>query len=461
MPAPGSPLRIESPAITLAYGEHVRRALRRLGPLFFVLAAAIAAFTEAFIDYRAVRFVVFATMALAVLGGLFYLFSGALRGRTLPGSIELAEGRITLRRGASVQHLVLTDLEQGWIAPLHGVGLRAVDGTELRVECSRTEAVAILDHAGLGPGQRVVRIPLVSAASARRGAQVLATIALMVCGLFFIARTFEALVILVLAATLWLTDHPEGPPESWMFVRIGVELLTGMISGALSAVLLRYLRSRELVIGTDGLAFGGRFVRHRDIVSVRTFGHGVRLGLRDGSILLLPVRGQIRPPLPLDPPDPGSADAAGHELREALLTRIVDARSVPAAAPESQALQALERGALLLSAWRERLRSLLSREGTYRAATVDGSTLRRVVVDPHVPAEQRIAAALALSASEAPEDRREARIAAESCADAELRAALEAAAEGKLDERWLKRATRRVGAPRHRDGSDAPPRPTR
>lgn len=76
-----------------------------------------------------------------------------------------------------------------------------------------------------------------------------------------------------------------------------------------------------------------------------------------------------------------------------------------------------------------------------------------MVVDPHVPAEQRIAAALALSASEAPEDRREARIAAESCADAELRAALEAAAEGKLDERRLKRATRRLGATRHRDGS--------
>jgi hypothetical protein len=56
-----------------------------------------------------------------------------------------------------------------------------------------------------------------------------------------------------------------------------------------------------------------------------------------------------------------------------------------------------------------------------------------------------VAAAVALSSSADADDRRQVRVAVEACADVDLRAALEEAEEGEIDERRLARLTARSG----------------
>ena len=62
------------------------------------------------------------------------------------------------------------------------------------------------------------------------------------------------------------------------------------------------------------------------------------------------------------------------------------------------------------------------------------------------PAERRIAAAVALSATLRDEARQRVRIAVEACADDDLRRALSSAAEGEIDEPALARQERRASA---------------
>jgi hypothetical protein len=209
---------------------------------------------------------------------------------------------------------------------------------------------------------------------------------------------------------------------------------------SLSAMLMRYLRRRELLIGTDGIALGKRFIAHRDIAAVTRTGWGQELTLHDGTTVALPVRRRRKPALDDAPPAPGSGDALDHELREALGARLAAARAGSASSLESRTLEALERRGLPFDAWRARLRGLLEREPTYRTTTVDTAALRRIVADAAAPIEPRVAAALVLSDSTAAEDRRGLRVAIEASADTELRALLEAAAAGEIEEERMLRA---------------------
>jgi hypothetical protein len=427
-------LRIESRAVAFSRGERFRRASRRLGPLLFVLAAAAGAVTEATHHYVATGNVLLGTFALSLVGGLVYTFSGAWRGRAAPGSIEVAEGRITIRCGASLRHLGVAELEHGWSAPPDGVGLRMADGSEFRAECTPAEAEALLDLVGLGPAQCVARAPIASAASWQRGGVPLATLALLVCSMLAALSTLACLV-----GSFMGIASPRLLLSGRSLLIFGAWALLSLIFNALSIVLGRYLRPRELVIGTDGVALGKRFYAHRDIASVVPFGWGVHLVLHDGSVVPLPVRGRGRAALPTGAAERVTEHAIDHEIREAILARIADARSVRTGSPTSRPIEALERRASPLAAWRERLRNLLEREPTYRAPAVHGGELRRLVADPAATPEQRIAATVALSASAAPSDRRKLRIAVGTCADADLRAALEHAAAGEIDERRLAR----------------------
>jgi hypothetical protein len=212
---------------------------------------------------------------------------------------------------------------------------------------------------------------------------------------------------------------------------------------------MRLLGRREVVIGTDGIVIPGflrrRFIPHSTVAGIERDGFGIVLRLRDGGSVRLPVRAARRAPLPLDPPAPG-ASSEDAELREVLYRRIHDAMSVRAGPVASRALDELERKGMPLATWRARLRGLLAKEGSYRAPEVGGADLRAIVADPAAPAERRVAAAVALSTSDDVEDRRQVRIAVDACADADLRAALEEAAEGEIDERRLGRLTARLRA---------------
>jgi hypothetical protein len=430
------PLRIESHAVAFAHGERARRSIRRFALPFFLLGALTVVVTDRLYAYAAMGYAFAFTLGALTLAGLFHAFSGALRGRAVAGSVEVEGGRLLVRRGQARHEIPLTALEQGFLTPPEGAALRLADGREIHVACDREAAEALLDHAGLGPAQCVARLHLASAASKRLAP--LASAALSLCTLAaFLAGLALTMALGALALKLarW-----EAPTARYLlpFLVFGPSLLATWWG---AARLERYLGRREAVIGTDGVAFAGRFHRHREIAAVSAYDRGVRLTMTDGGTIDLPVRGPNQAPLPDGPPAPGN-DALDLELRASLLERLTAARAVREAALPSLALDALERGAQPFAAWIMRLRGLLAREPAYRAASVDEAGLRDLVADARVAPTQRIAAAVALSSSEVPEDRAHLRAAAQACADAELRAALEEAAAGEIDERRLARLRR-------------------
>ena len=104
-------------------------------------------------------------------------------------------------------------------------------------------------------------------------------------------------------------------------------------------------------------------------------------------------------------------------------------------------LAELDRRSRSVSAWRDDLRALLAVEGSgYRGAALGPDQLAEVVEDAGAPTERRVAAAVALSGKGDEESRRRVRVAVEACADRDLRAALEHAAEGEIEEAELHRA---------------------
>jgi hypothetical protein len=94
-------------------------------------------------------------------------------------------------------------------------------------------------------------------------------------------------------------------------------------------------------------------------------------------------------------------------------------------------------------------------DASYRNEAVRIADLETVLGNPTADPEQRVAAAVALSHDDAAKKR--IRIVAAACADPDLEAALEAAAEGELDAARLRKARKRFRDAPDPDGSDAPP----
>jgi hypothetical protein len=235
--------------------------------------------------------------------------------------------------------------------------------------------------------------------------------------------------------------------------------------------LARFLRRGEVVVGTDGVALEGfgkrRFVAYSRVRRVARDPRGVRLYLNDGVSLLLPTLVDAGAPLPVTPGVDAAIDPASmkHGIprggrfddfyrkdlarREALFERIEQAMSARGQSRVSQVqLAQLDRQRRSLSVWREDLRALLAVEGSgYRGAALGSDQLAEVVEDAGAPTERRVAAAIALSSKGDPEARRRVRIAVEACADRDLRAALERAAEGEIEEAELHRAMKQRREP--------------
>ncbi len=91
---------------------------------------------------------------------------------------------------------------------------------------------------------------------------------------------------------------------------------------------------------------------------------------------------------------------------------------------------------------RAHLAGLMDTSG-YRAGAVTARDLGAVIDDATLSAEHRVAATLALRAAEPEEARTRARIAAAACADGELRAALDRAGDGEIDDGQLDRVVAR------------------
>jgi hypothetical protein len=187
-----------------------------------------------------------------------------------------------------------------------------------------------------------------------------------------------------------------------------------------------------LVVGTDGLRIerGGRarFLSFADISTVRPMPRGMVLALRGGKVLrlyLVPSR-LLAPRSASGPLDQLARkrvaiayERVAHQLDEYGVPRALPAH-VPATAPT-------------VEGWRRAIGAALQAlGGSYRGGGLTPAAAAEIAADPRVPRPQRIGAALAVTDCNDAEARQRVRVAADLCADEDLRVALEEAAQGEL-----------------------------
>jgi hypothetical protein len=340
-----------------------------------------------------------------------------------PGAIAIAGHalRVTVdtRRGRRERAYALRDLRSGY---------RTDD--EVRLETRRGETLvlgidaaetgeAVLRALGLDARRRVLEVPLASIASRVPGATALAWLVLL-C---------ESPALFVLPIVL-MTSLARGSTRELMPLLATITTQTLMVGACLGLV-----RSRKVAIGMDGIVFR-RFFRKRfypygAMTDVALGLGGVTLTLRSGKGVRLRTLGFW-------------SRKRVDETAQALFERIETARAAATGPDVHNKLQLLDRRGRTAAAWRAHLGTVLG-TSDYRAGAVTARDLAAVIDDAALSAEHRVAATLALRAVEPEEARTRARIAAAACADGNLRAALDHAAEGELDERQLDRVVARGG----------------
>jgi hypothetical protein len=178
---------------------------------------------------------------------------------------------------------------------------------------------------------------------------------------------------------------------------------------------------RRIVIGADGVLVRNwlveRFVHFRDVAEV----DDLTIVKTNGRRLKVGVIGK-----------PAERAAAAHRLQQAF-------QSFKARALEGDAR--LARGDRDMRTWIDGLKRQAHEEGSFRRAATSPEALQRIVENPSSGVEQRVGAAIALS-SLGDEAVKRVRIAAQSSVNEELRIALEAAAEGEIDESTYEAALR-------------------
>jgi hypothetical protein len=345
---------------------------------------------------------------LALLAGTSILlavqrgtFAGA-GGRFSPGRVVVHEGRIEVTSRGRTRGLRLDDVVSGWTEPEGAAGVDAVvfvtrDGTEVHVGCPlQGQADEVLHAVGVAPDQRAVRIRLRPAISGPRRAA--AIFAAMLAGIVAVASFLVSFVSLLFALQ-------EG---------LRILVVTGINLGfsSLMFLLARHFAvfSTTLSIGTDGVvverALSLRLIRRADLGEVAARAGGLVIGLRSGRSLTIPA-------------SKDAALAVVERIRAAL-------RATPG---RSTYLAWLDRGGRPAAAWIAELRAQARRTQGYRDAALAVAELIDVVKDGAAPAEQRIAAAVALSGQEDEESRAALRAAVDTCVDDRLRDALSRAGE--------------------------------
>ncbi len=106
---------------------------------------------------------------------------------------------------------------------------------------------------------------------------------------------------------------------------------------------------------------------------------------------------------------------------------------------DTTAGQKLDPQGKTLEAWKKDLQFLVTSIG-YRKAGITPDALLSLVEDPDLPLGQRLGAAVALRIVEHPEARERIRIAADACADEDMKRAFDEIATGELSERVFRRA---------------------
>jgi len=420
----------------------------------------------------------------AIIAGLFAAFGGRTPYAVGAGKVEI-QGDEVLISGTESRSIARSDITQGWIEDVTTgsktksreaqwqvvLGLRNGHQVALQVS-SKSEGEQLLRALGVSVVDRVLRVHLRSAASLVKHGELLGVTGLIILlGILPIAVGQAIVSAITLHFSLQICDVP----DSVLFGHGSMMLAAAAIAGAAfygARGASRFLQRREVVVGADGIAvegFGKRvFVPHDQVAGVHRDPHGVNLELRNGKSLLLPTLCESLVPLPTvagarlklsamatEIPDLFPSGVSREELyqrdvarRETLIDRIELARSAAADATSvSPRLdELLDQRDESLDVWQSRLQKLLDSKNSnspYRIAQLTSNELAKVVEDATALPERRIAAAVALSSSPDSHVRKRVRVAVETCADDDTRAALEAAAEGELQELALQRLRRR------------------
>lgn len=353
----------------------------------------------------------------ALAGAVGYLAASSAEPEPLgPGSATV-DGRamiVTTPRGGAWK-IRRTDLEAGWLEDDAHAVVRTSDGTELCFHASGdADAISLLRALELAADERVVSFPIESAArgtsdEAPLRSRTLLSALLAVLGLAC-ASIFNAGFFL--GATSFA-------PHALASTALAVGGLAGLRRGA------HLLDRRQAIVGTDGIAVDGarrRFIPSASIASAEVVPGGVRLALSSDESVVLPA-------------------ARGGEGLARRIEEILAARGRSRA--KASLAASLERGTSSIRDWQRRLAANASREEGYREARLGVRDLADVVEDGAAPVERRIGAALSIAAAGDASLRSRVRLAAQASTDADLRAALEEASAGEVEEARLARLSAR------------------
>ncbi len=448
-------MRIESSGIEWSRQEQLRARWLRFGALSCVLGALVRPI-EYFAPHALQSTVVLASWAALGIGGLAALvglFGDARRPRGLPGVVEVERDALVV----AGRRFAIADVEQGWVDDAGDMTLRFRDKVEAVVRVGdRGEGERLLAALGVSTDRRVLRVPLRSAASLQaRGhaARFAALVALVMCLPWLLERTVRFLVSPIVLSSLFRVKL------SSSFIALDLALTAALAAVTALALwgvrrLLRAVVRREAVVGTDGVVIEGYGTRetipYARVAEVVRHPLGVCLALHDGERVVLPTVVDSPEPLPTAEAAPPPEGARGDVVRrDALLARIQQAMAYARAGGARQAhLEQLDRRGDGVAAWRERLRVLAGtgvEGGGYRRPSIDGDELASIVGDAGVAPERRVAAAVALASLGDERARTGVRIAVDACVDEDLRAALEQASEGEIDEPALQKLAMRSG----------------
>ncbi|MDI1449998.1 PH domain-containing protein [Polyangium sp. 6x1] len=291
-------------------------------------------------------------------------------------------------------------IESAYVVPKAGVRLALVGGNVVFLAVpDEALAKAIVERLGFRPDKRRVTLHLGSPQ-------------------WMLAAACMAAVVVWGASILSYVVASGTSSQTVSFVSL---LLLVFLTPLLTWLSARALKPEEMVVGGDGILvrrpFGKHYYPLADIEAVH-----VR-----HDRLVLRLRGQEKT---VAKGEPALLAAAARRIQ-----------SVRAADPRERAAgvaNLLDRQGRPLDQWRAAL-SALVRDGDYRHATITPEVLWSVLEDHKEEPSRRLGAAMLLRKSE-PKAAQRIRIAADVCADDDVRAALERAAEDEIDEATLAKA---------------------
>ncbi len=389
----------ESPATETRARVTVRR-LRTawmLGLLSMVMAMATA---PGALPVGARLALVAMCATLLALAGWFW------KGRVFDGALTVDD------RGMTVGglHFARADVLEGMAIPGFNprVQLTLRGGTLVEVAVESLEAAdAMLDGLDLDPRHRALRFPARSPWKQAAGA----------LGGVMVGSYIGIYLGMLLAAT---------------GVRFAVALAAplSLIFATMGSVSTRPI---EVRVGTDGItlrgAFKTRFIPFADLSGVGENSGDPMLYYRDGHTEVIWNCAVSR--------QPDLLAALQHRVNGALATNA-----------EHEGLMAraaiLARQGRPLALWQAELGRAVDPTQGYRNVGLSRRDAEAVLDDARSPVEHRIGAALALRSLDAAEAPTRVRVAAAGCASPEMRAALESAGDGTLDEQTVARAVAAV-----------------